>query len=169
MNPEYLLEGLMPKLKLQYFGHWCKELTHWKRPWCWERLKAGGEGDDRGLDDWMASSTRWTWVWVSCGSWWWTRKPGVLQSMGSQRVGHDWAIELNWTLLTRQRICSCGCLSITVSTRASHWQPSCRCLLSLGFENSKTSATIILLSWSSLESLVFITIVLLLYPFVCLW
>ena len=61
-----------------------------KRPWCWERLKAGGEGDDRGGDGWMASSTQWTWVWAGSGSWWWTGKPGVLQSMGLQRVGHDW-------------------------------------------------------------------------------
>ena len=72
----------------------CKELTHWKRPWCWERLKAGGEGDERGWDGWMASPTQWTWVWASSRSWWWTGKPGVLQSMGSQRAGHDWAIEL---------------------------------------------------------------------------
>ena len=73
---------------------WCEELTHWKRPWCWERLKVGGEGDNRGWGGWMASPTRWTWVWVGSGSWWWTGKPGVLQSMGSQRVGHDWATEL---------------------------------------------------------------------------
>ena len=71
--------------------------THWKRPWCWERLRAGGEGDDRGWDGWMASSTGWTWVWVSSGSWWWTGKPGVLLSIGSQRVGHDWTTELSWT------------------------------------------------------------------------
>ena len=64
---------------------------------CWKRLMAGGEGDDRGWDGWMASPTRWTWVWASSGSWWWTGKPGVLQSMGSQRVGHDWVTELNWT------------------------------------------------------------------------
>ena len=70
---------------------WCKELTHWKRPWCWERLKAGGEGDDRAWDGWMASLTQWTWVWASSRSWWWTGKPGTLQSMGPQRVGHDWA------------------------------------------------------------------------------
>ena len=74
---------------------WCEELTHWKRPWCWERLKVEGEGDNRGWDGWMASPTRWTWVWVSSGSWWWTGRPGVLQSMGSQRVGHDWVTELN--------------------------------------------------------------------------
>ena len=74
----------------------CKELTHWKRPWCWEGLGAGGEGDNRGWDGWMASPTRWTWVWVISGSWWWTGRPGMLRFMGSQRVGHDWATELNW-------------------------------------------------------------------------
>ena len=73
------------------------ELTHWKRPWCWARLKAGGEGDNRGWDSWMASLTLWTWVWASSRSWWWTGKPGLLQSMGSHRVGHDWMTELNWT------------------------------------------------------------------------
>ena len=75
----------------------CEELAHWKRPWWWERLKAGGEGDDRGWDGWMASLTRWTWVWVNSGSWWWTGRSGVLRFMGSQRVGHDWVTELNWT------------------------------------------------------------------------
>ena len=76
---------------------WCEELSHLKRPWCWERLKAGGEGDDRGWDGWIASLTQWTWVWVNSGSWWWTGRPGMLQSMGSQRVTHDWVTELNWT------------------------------------------------------------------------
>ena len=75
----------------------CEELTHWKRLWCWEGLGAGGEGDDRGWDGWMASLTRWTWVWVNSGRWWWTGRPGVLWFMGSQRVGHDWVTELNWT------------------------------------------------------------------------
>ena len=74
---------------------WCKELTHWKRPWCWERLKAGGEGHNRGWDGWMASPTQWTWVWASSSSWWWTGRPSVLQSMGSQIVGHNW--EAEWT------------------------------------------------------------------------
>ena len=72
---------------------WCKELAHWKRPWCWERLKAGGEGDDRGWDGWMASLTRWTWVWANSRRWWWTGRPGVLQSMELQIVGHDWVTE----------------------------------------------------------------------------
>ena len=75
----------------------CKELTHWKRLWCWEGLGAGGEEDDRGWDGWMASLTQWTWIWVNSGSWWWTGRPGVLWFMGSQRVRHDWATELNWT------------------------------------------------------------------------
>ena len=81
---------------------WCEELTHLKRPWCWERLKAGGEGDDRGWDGWMASPTQWTWVWINSGSWWWTGRPGVLWFMGSGRVEQtDWATELNWlTILT---------------------------------------------------------------------
>ena len=76
---------------------WCEELTHLKRPWCWERLRAGREGDDRGRDGWMASLTLWTWVWINSGSWWWARRPGMLRFMGSQRVEHDWATELNWT------------------------------------------------------------------------
>ena len=75
-----------------------EELTHWKRLWCWEGLGARGEGDDRGWDGWMASLTQWTWVWVNSGSWWWTGRPGVLRFMGSQRVGHDWATDLIWSL-----------------------------------------------------------------------
>ena len=76
----------------------CEELTHWKRLWCWEGLGAGGEGDDRGWDGWMASLTRWTWVSVNSGSWWWTGRPGVLRFMRSQRVGHNSVTELNWMI-----------------------------------------------------------------------
>ena len=90
ISPEYSLEGLMLKLKLQYFGHLTQRT---------DSLKAGGEGDNRGWDGWMASPIRWTWVWVNSGSWSWTGRPGVLQFMGLQRVGHDWATELNWTEL----------------------------------------------------------------------
>ena len=72
----------------------CEELSFWKRPWCWEGLGVGGEGDDRGWEGWMASPTRWTWVGVNSGSWWWTGRPGMLRFMGSQRVGHDWVTEL---------------------------------------------------------------------------
>ena len=90
INPKYSLEG--PMLKLQYFGHliWRTDLLG--KTWCWERLKAG-EGDDRGQASWMASPTQWMWVWASSGRWWRIGKPGVLQSMGSQRVGHDWVTE----------------------------------------------------------------------------
>ena len=90
----------LPDAKSQFIGQpgyslatWCEELTHWKSPWCWERLKAGGEGDDRGWDDWMASPTQWTWLWANFGRQWRIGKPGMLESMGSQRVGHDWATE----------------------------------------------------------------------------
>ena len=95
ISPGCSLEGLMLKLKLQYFGHLIKGLTHWKRPWCWQKLKEEEE-DDRGWNGWMASLTQWAWVWVNSGSWWWTGRPGVLQSMGSQRVRHD--------LLTEQQM-----------------------------------------------------------------
>ena len=78
---------------------WCEELTPWRRLWCWERLKAGGEGDDKGWDGWMASLTRWTWIWASSGSWWWTGKPGVLQSMGLQRTQLSEWTEPNCTKL----------------------------------------------------------------------
>ena len=122
ISPEYSLEGLMLKLKCKYSGHLMrrtdlfektqesnqppikinkfilkKRKKEKKRSWCWERLKAEGEGEDRGWDSWMALPTRWTWVWVNSGSWWWTGRRGVLRSMGWQRVGHNWATELNGT------------------------------------------------------------------------
>ena len=96
ISPGCALEGLMLKLKLQYFGHLMRrvgslEKTLFQR----EGLGAGGEGDNRGWDGWMASPTQCTWVWVNSGSWWWTGRPGMLRFMGSQRVGHDWVTELN--------------------------------------------------------------------------
>ena len=96
ISPEYSLEGLMLKLNSKTLATWCEELTHWKRPLCWAGLRAGGEGNDRGWDGWMASLTWWTRVWVSSGNRWWTGNPDVLQPTGSQRVGDDWATELNW-------------------------------------------------------------------------
>ena len=81
---------------------WCKEYTHWKRPWCWERLNAEGEGDDEGWDGWMTSPTQQTCVWVSSGSWWWTGKPGMVQSMRLQRVRHNWVTEQQ-----QQSVCCC--------------------------------------------------------------
>ena len=74
------------------------------KDWCWEGLGAGGKGDSRGWDGWMASPTQWMWIWVNSGRWWWTEKPEVLQFMGSQRVGQDWATELNWTELNSSKI-----------------------------------------------------------------
>ena len=111
VSPECSLEGLILKLKLpNNFAIWCEELTHWKRPQWWERLKAGGEGNDRGWDGWMVSLTQWVWVWVSSGSWWWTEKPGVLQSMGLQRVGHDWVTEMYWTVIDDSLILMIFCI-----------------------------------------------------------
>ena len=97
ISPEYSLEGLMLKLKVQYFGHLMQRNDSFEKTLMLERLRAGGEGDDRGWDSWISSASQWTWVWVISRSWWWTGRPGMLQSMGSQRVGHDWVTELNWT------------------------------------------------------------------------
>jgi len=90
---EYSLEELMRKLKLQYFGHLIRRMTHWRWPWCWERLKAGGEEDVRGWDGWMASPTQRTWVWTNSKRRWRADKPSMLKFMGLQRVRHDWATE----------------------------------------------------------------------------
>ena len=87
ISSEYSLEDWCWCWNSNTLATWCEELTHWKRPWCWERLKAGGEGGDRGWDGWMASLTQWTWVWASSRRWWWTGKSGVLA------VGYDWVIE----------------------------------------------------------------------------
>ena len=96
ISPEYSLEGLMLKLKLQYFGHLMWRSDSFEKPCCWEGLKAGGEGDDRGWDGWLTSPTWCTCVWVCSRSCWWTGKPGMLQSTGLQRVWHNWVTELNW-------------------------------------------------------------------------
>ena len=90
ISPGCSLEGLMLKLNSSTLATSCEELTHWKRPWCWEGLGAGGEGDNREWDGWIASPTQWTWVWVHSRSWWWTGRPGVLRFMGLQRLGHNW-------------------------------------------------------------------------------
>ena len=97
ISPAYSLERMMLKLKFQYFGHLMWRADSFEKTLMLERLKAGGEEDNRGWDVWMASSTQWTWVCVGSGSWCWTGKCGVLQSMGSQSARHDWATELNWT------------------------------------------------------------------------
>ena len=87
----------MLRLKLQYFGHFIRRVDSLEKTLMLGGIRAGGEGDDREWDGWIASPTRCTWVWVNSGSWWWTVRPGVLQFMGSQRVGHDWVTELKWT------------------------------------------------------------------------
>ena len=104
ISPRCSLEGLMPKLKLQYFGHFMRRVNSLEKT-----LMLGGTGDrrrrgDRGWDGWMASPTQWTWVSVNSRSWWWTGRPGVLRFMGSKRVGHDWATELNWTDATTRKL-----------------------------------------------------------------
>ena len=103
ISPGISLEGMMLKWNSSTLATSCEELTHWKRLWCWEGLGAGGEGDDRGWDGWMALLTRRTWIWVNSGSWWWTGRPGVLWFMGSQRVRHDWATDLFWSEATKEQ------------------------------------------------------------------
>ena len=91
------LEGLMLKLKLQYFGHLMQRADPLEKTLMLGKTEGRRRRDDRGWDGWMASLTQWTWVWVDSGSWWLTARPGVLQFMESPRVRHDWATELNWT------------------------------------------------------------------------
>ena len=97
ISPGISLEGMMLKLKFQYFGHLLQRVDSLEKLWCGEGLGAGVERDVRGWDDWMASLTRWMWVWVNSVTWWWTGRPGVLRFMGSQRDRQDWTTELNWT------------------------------------------------------------------------
>ena len=114
----------------------CKELTHWKRPWCWEWLKVGGEGDNRGWGSWIESPTQWIWGWVNARSWWWTGRPGVLQSMRMQRVGHNWAA---------------GVLQSMRMQRVGHnWATE------LNYLNKQKKTGTYLLSWSWTQSCFFI-------------
>ena len=112
ISPDCSLEGLMLKLKLQYFGHLMWRADSLEKTRCWKRLRAGGEGDNRGWDGWMPSPTQWTWVWMDSGSVWWTGRPGVLWFMGLQRVGHDWVTEVNWKVL-QSLIRNCVLFSLT--------------------------------------------------------
>ena len=97
ISPEYSLEGRMLKLKLQYFGHLMQRTDSLGKTLMLGKIEDGRRsGDNRGWDGWMASLTQWTWLWVNSGSWWWTGRPGMLQSTRSQRVGNDWSTELNW-------------------------------------------------------------------------
>ena len=113
ISPVYSLEGLMLRLKLQYFGHLMQRADSLEKTLMLGKTEAGGEGDDRGWDGWMA--TQWTWVWANSGSWWWTGKPGRLQSMRLQRVGHDWVTELNWNVHNNFQGNSC------ITYRCEHW------------------------------------------------
>ena len=102
ISPEYSLEGLSWSWNCNTLATWCEELTHLKRPWCWERLKAEEEGDDRGWDGWMASLTQWTWVWVNSGSWWWTGRPAVHGVAKSRTWLSNWT-ELNCPLMDKDK------------------------------------------------------------------
>ena len=107
IRPEYSLEGLMLKLKVQYFVHLIWRTDSFEKTLMLGKIEGRrrrGQQRMRWLDGWMASPTQWTWVWVNSGSWWWTGRPGMLWSMGSQRVGHDWVTELNWTELKDQKL-----------------------------------------------------------------
>ena len=121
ISPGISLEGMMLKLKLQYFGHLMQRVDSLEKTLMPERLGAGGEVDDRGWDGWMASLTRCSWVWVNSGRLWWTGRPGMLWFMGSQRVGHDWVTELNWI-----EMCSAGLtnLSSHVDNKVPYWPPN---------------------------------------------
>ena len=124
ISPGCSLEGLMLKLKLQYFGHWMQRNDSFEKIlMLGKKLKTGGEGGDRGWDGWMSSPTRWTWVWVNSGSWWWTGRPSVLWFMGSQWVGHDGATELNWVrteLVFKEKVSKCKHLIISLVKQVSH-------------------------------------------------
>ena len=103
---------------------WWEELTHLKRPWCWEGLKVGGEGDDRRWDGWISSLTQWIWVWVKSEPWWWTGRPGMPQSMGSQRVRHDWATEQTDSLKSSKTLLRVS-LAVEPGPCLTSWFPGC--------------------------------------------
>ena len=124
ISPEYSLEGLMLKLKLQYFGHLMRTADSFEKTLMLGKIEGGRRGDDRG-DGWMASLTQWTWVWVNSGSRWWTGRPGVLWFMGLQRVGHNWATELNWTEFQRIDVFKLWC-----------WRRFCK---NLGLQGGQTT------------------------------
>ena len=127
INPEYSLEGLVLKLKLEYFGHLMQSTESLEKTLMLGKIESRKRRGWQRMRCWMVSPTRWTWVWASSGSWWWTGKPGVFQSMGSQRVGHNWVTELNWTdclwtALTKNAALSLRCEPYRIFTL------SCGCL-----------------------------------------
>ena len=131
LSPRCSLEGLMLKLKLQYFGHLMRTADSFEKTLMLERLRAGGAGDDRGWDGWMASPTQWTWVWENSGSWWWTGRSGVLQFTGSQRDRQDWVTELNWgvTWYVLENLPPGSCTAQTYPIKYNHRQLSTTILL----------------------------------------
>ena len=106
ISPGCSLEGLMLKLKLQYFGHLMQRVNSLEKTMMLGGIGGRRRGDDRWWDGWMASPTQWTWLWVNSGSWWWTGKPGMLRFMGLQRVGYNWETELKWTELNSFKVFS---------------------------------------------------------------
>ena len=154
ITPDYSLEGLMLKPKLQYFGHWCEGPAVWKRPWCWERLKAGRERGDRGWDDWMASLTQWTWVWANSRRYWRTGKAGAFQSMGSQRVGHNWKQQVSAYVTSGDKMKSweCICREICcpkIKSWRRKWQPT---PVFLPRESRGQRSLVVCCLWSRTES-----------------
>ena len=135
MSPGCSLKGLMLKLNLQYFGHLMRRADSLGKTLMLGKIEAGGEGDDRGWDSWIASPTQWTWVWVDSGSWRWTGRPDMLLFMGLQRVGHDWATELNWTELTYSRVIVLRHIVAFSYTQVNYFSQSqlCVCFCTLGF------------------------------------
>ena len=122
ISPEYSLEGLMLSWSSNTLATWCKELTHWKRTWGWEKWKAKGEESGRGWDGWMSSSTQWTWIWANSGRWWRTEEPGMLQSLGSQKVRH--ALATKQQQLCFQTKSNNGNLWLRVKKNLLPWHPS---------------------------------------------
>ena len=119
ISPEYSLKGLVLKLKLQNFGHLMRRTDSFEKTLMLGKIEDVSRRGNRGWDGWMASPTWWTWVWVSSGSWWRTAKPGMLQSMGSQRVRHDWETELNW--LSSHVLSVCVCVLVAQPCLTSLW------------------------------------------------
>ena len=151
ISPEYSLEGLMLKLKLQYFGHLMQRTDSLEKTRCWERLKAGGEEDNRGWDDWMASPTQWTWVWVNSGSWWWIGRPGMLQSMWLQRIIYDWATELNWTGKCKWQSVNISWASIFASSSSTFKKKKVACNSRNTAVGTNENSQIILLAFYSIN------------------
>ena len=141
ISPKYSLEGLM--LKLQYFGHRMRRTDSLEKTLMLGKIEARRR---REWDGWMASPTWWTWVWASSWSWWWTGKPGMLQSMESQRVRHDWMTELNWIILPHSSVCVCVCVCVCacvlscVQLFSTPWTVAHQAPLSMDFLGKNTGA-----------------------------